>query len=92
LDKILSAMKDVVNTPQGTGVNCKMKDGTAAGKTGTAENPHGEPHSWFASFYPYENPQLVVIVIVENGGHGSEAACNITKKIYEKCIQEHLCR
>ena len=39
-----------------------------AGKTGTAENPQGQPHSWFISFAPAEDPEIAVAVMVENGG------------------------
>jgi peptidoglycan glycosyltransferase len=39
-----------------------------AGKTGTAENPQGEPHSWFVSFAPAEDPEIAIAVMVENGG------------------------
>ncbi|HUT74540.1 MAG TPA: penicillin-binding protein 2 [Armatimonadota bacterium] len=44
------------------------------GKTGTAENPHGKPHAWFVGFAPVARPQVVVAVVVEQGGHGSAAA------------------
>lgn len=39
-----------------------------AGKTGTAEAPPGEPHSWFVSFAPADDPQIAVAVMVEHGG------------------------
>jgi len=45
-----------------------------AGKTGTAENPHGPPHAWFVGFAPVERPQVVVAVLVEQGGKGAGAA------------------
>jgi cell division protein FtsI/penicillin-binding protein 2 len=38
-----------------------------AGKTGTAQNPHGEPHSWFVGFAPADDPRIVIAAIVENG-------------------------
>jgi peptidoglycan glycosyltransferase len=39
-----------------------------AGKTGTAEDPPREPHSWFVSFAPADDPEIAVAVMVENGG------------------------
>ena len=39
-----------------------------AGKTGTAENPQGQPHSWFISFAPADDPEIAIAVMVENGG------------------------
>jgi penicillin-binding protein 2 len=49
----------------------------AAGKTGTAENPHGDDHSWWAGYAPYDNPRIAVSVIIENGGHGVDAAAPV---------------
>lgn len=52
-----------------------------SGKTGTAQNPHGEDHSWFAGFAPSGSPQIVVVALVENAGHGSESAAPLVGKI-----------
>ena len=54
-----------------------------AGKTGTAENPHGRDHGWFVAYGPFGNPNIVVAVIVEQGGLGSQSAVPIGKKILE---------
>ncbi|MCX6806619.1 MAG: penicillin-binding protein 2 [Candidatus Berkelbacteria bacterium] len=54
---------------------------SVAGKTGTAQNPHGEPHAWFISFAPFENPQIATVVLLENGGEGSSVAVPVTKDI-----------
>jgi penicillin-binding protein 2 len=52
-----------------------------AGKTGTAEP---DPvSSWYASWAPYNSPKLVVVVNIEHGGFGAEAAAPTAKKIYE---------
>jgi len=40
------------------------------GKTGTSENPHGEPHAWFCGFAPSDDPRVAVVIMVENGGFG----------------------
>lgn len=48
-----------------------------SGKTGTAQNPHGKEHAWFAGWAPYENPQIAVCALVENAGHGSTYAAPI---------------
>lgn len=56
---------------------------TVAGKTGTAENPHGRDHGWFVAYGPFEDPRIVVVVIVEQGGFGSSSAGPIVKKIME---------
>ncbi|TWH48216.1 penicillin-binding protein 2 [Sporomusa sp. KB1] len=54
-----------------------------AGKTGTAENPHGKDHGWFVAYGPYEDPRVAVAVIVEQGGYGTSSAAPIAKKILE---------
>ena len=54
-----------------------------AGKTGTAENPHGRDHGWFVAYGPFDNPTIVVAVIVEQGGFGSQSAVPIGRKILE---------
>jgi penicillin-binding protein 2 len=53
-----------------------------AGKTGTAEAPPGGDHSWYASWAPAYNPKLVVVVMIEHGGFGAEAAAPAAKEIY----------
>jgi len=56
---------------------------TVAGKTGTAETRVGESdHSWYASWAPAYNPRLVVVVLIEHGGFGAEAAAPAAKEIY----------
>ena len=54
-----------------------------AGKTGTAENSQGREHGWFVAYGPFDNPNVVVAVIVENGGYGSQSAVPIGRKILE---------
>jgi len=54
-----------------------------AGKTGTAENSHGSDHGWFIAYGPYEDPRIVVVVIVEQGGFGAGSAAPIVRKIME---------
>jgi penicillin-binding protein 2 len=53
-----------------------------AGKTGTAEAPPGSDHSWYGSWAPAYNPKLVVVVMIEHGGFGAEAAAPAAKEIY----------
>lgn len=54
-----------------------------AGKTGTAENPHGDDHGWFVAYAPFDKPTVVVAVIVEQGGFGADSAAPIARKILE---------
>ncbi len=74
----------------GTGTSLYDEDYTVAGKTGTAENEKEQPHSWFVGYSNVENPDLVVCVIVENSGAGSEYAAPIAKKIFNSYYDHEL--
>lgn len=55
-----------------------------AGKTGTGEVAGKQDTAWFVSFAPVENPEYVVAVVVEQGGHGGDTAAPIARLIYER--------
>lgn len=57
---------------------------TVCGKTGTAENPHGDDHSLFMGFAPKDDPQVAIVVVVENGRFGATNAVPIGKLMFEK--------
>lgn len=69
---------------KGTGWRANIKEVAVAGKTGTAQNPHGETHAWFIGFAPYEDPEICITVFLENGGEGGEAAAPIARAMLEK--------
>ncbi len=54
-----------------------------AGKTGTAQNPEGESHGWFAAFAPVDSPRIVVLVLVEHATSGALAAAPVARKVLE---------
>jgi len=66
---------------EGTGQVAALRGIEVAGKTGSAENPHGEAHSWFTAFAPADRPEVVVTCVVENAGAGSEAAAPIVREM-----------
>ena len=80
LKTVQSMMWEVVNGPSGTGKRAQLPDIAVAGKTGTAQNPHGEDHAWFVAFAPVENPRIAVAIMVENGGSGGAIAAPIAQK------------
>ncbi len=57
------------------------------GKTGTAQNPHGNDHSAFMGFAPYHDPQIAVAVYVENGGRGATYGVPIGSLVMEKYLK-----
>ncbi len=63
-----------------------------AGKTGTAQNPHGQDHGWFIAFAPYDDPEIAIAVLVENGGFGSISAAPVASLIIEKYLTDQINR
>jgi penicillin-binding protein 2 len=90
---IREGLWEVVNG-HGTGGAARIPGLDVAGKTGTAQtianskSEKGEDHAWFAAFAPAKDPQAVVVVIVERGGHGGDAAAPIAKKIFNAIFME----
>ncbi len=54
-----------------------------SGKTGTAQNPHGEPHAWFFGFGKYREEIISIVVLIENGGHGGEVSAPIARLAFD---------
>ncbi len=72
-----------------TGGTCRianLPDIEVAGKTGTAQNPHGKDHSAFIGFAPYDNPKIAVCVYVENAGFGATYGVPIGSLVIEKYL------
>ncbi len=65
--QLVEALRAVVNHPDGTAYPYRSDRWEMAGKTGTAQNPHGAPHSWFIGFAPADDPEIVIAAIVEFG-------------------------
>lgn len=81
---IKELMVEVVE--HGTARSARIKDVTVAGKTGTAEVEGKSPHAWFVGFAPAEDPEIVVAVVVENGGSGGRVAAPIAREIFETAL------
>ena len=72
----------------GTAAWTRMKKSnlTMCGKTGTAENPHGDDHSVYIAFAPKDNPKIAIAVFVENAGFGAMTAAPIASLMVQKYI------
>ena len=79
----------VVEGAGGTARSLRNRDYSVGGKTGTAENPHGDNHSWFVGVAPMEAPEIVVAAIVENAGHGSAVAAPLVGKVIRAYMEKH---
>ncbi|MCM8745232.1 penicillin-binding protein 2 [Thermomicrobium sp. CFH 73360] len=85
---IRSALRDVVARPNGTAYSVFQGFPLpVAGKTGTAESGQDAPHAWFVAIAPADNPQLVLVVMVEHGGEGSRVAAPIARQILEAAVE-----
>ncbi|MFW5725800.1 MAG: penicillin-binding transpeptidase domain-containing protein, partial [Bacteroidota bacterium] len=89
-ETIAQAMLETVEN--GTARFSKIPDIMMAGKTGTVQNPHGENHSAFIAFAPYDNPRIAVSVIVENAGGGAAWAAPISSLMIEKYLNREVKR
>ena len=88
-DLIQEAMVEAI---YGTAARAVMTDLVIAGKTGTAQNPHGEDHSVFIAFAPKDNPKIAIAVYVENAGWGGRAAASTASLMIEKYIRKTISR
>lgn len=83
LDFLVNAMTGVTEEGGGTARGVHIPGISVAGKTGTAQNPHGNEHSWFVCIAPAVNPEVSIAVMVENAGHGSTVAAPLAKRILQ---------
>ena len=92
-DSLISA----VNEKSGTGKRAKVKHGTVAGKTGTAQVISSKTkskkeiykdHAWFTAYYPAEKPEIAITVLIENGGSGGAVAAPLAKDIIDLYFEQ----
>jgi penicillin-binding protein 2 len=81
---VREGMRRVVMETGGTGGMARIPGIQVAGKTGTAQNPHGPDHAWFVGFAPLDNPVIAICVLVENIGYGGSFAAPIAGKCMER--------
>jgi penicillin-binding protein 2 len=80
-DIVRGGMFDVVNEPGGTGHGAQIQGLNVCGKTGTAQNPHGQDHAWFICFAPLDHPKIAMCVMVENAGFGGTVSAPIAREL-----------
>ena len=82
-DLIQDGLEGVIADRRGTGRLARLEGVQGAGKTATAQNPHGEDHAAFAAYAPADDPEVAVLVYLENAGGGGAEAAPIAKRILE---------
>ncbi len=87
---IVQGMHDAVNTwgLGGTGWRARTEGLDVCGKTGTAQNPHGEDHSVFMAFAPRDKPKIAIAVYLENEGFGGRWAAPIAGLMIEEYLTD----
>ena len=85
-DRIISDMRLVITDENGTGKNAEpdIPGMLVYGKTGTAENAHGESHAWFIGWAEYADQKYSVVILLENAGSGGKVAAPIAKMIFNE--------
>ncbi len=87
---VVEGMKRVFSGHYGSARWYNVKGIEMCGKTGTAENPHGEDHSIFVAFAPAGNPEIAISVVVENSGFGSTWAAPIASLMIERYLTDSI--
>jgi len=87
---VIDGMHEVFES--GTARGARLEHISQCGKTGTAENPHGQDHSIFVSFAPKENPKIAIAVVIENGYWGSRWAAPIASLMTEYYLTDTITR
>ena len=91
-DLVHEGMQWVIEKPGGTARRAKVEGLEISGKTGTAENPHGEDHSVFICFAPKDDPKIALAVYVENAGAGGLWAAPIASLLVEQFLNDSTSR
>ncbi|HUV37293.1 MAG TPA: penicillin-binding protein 2 [Patescibacteria group bacterium] len=86
MNLIRRAMEDVIADEHGTGRASRLLQVRIAGKTGTAQNPHGEDHALFVAYAPADDPTIVLTIVMENAGHGGAVAAPLAREILAICF------
>ena len=90
-EPVITGMERAIWGPDGgTAGIARIPDVSICGKTGTAQNPHGEDHSIFIAFAPKDNPKIAIAVYVENAGFGSTYAAPIASLMIEKYLKGNI--
>jgi len=87
-EPVINGMQAVVD--RGTAAASKIPGIVMCGKTGTADNSHGNPHSVFVAFAPRDNPKIAIAVVVENAGQGASWAAPIASFMVEKYLRDSI--
>jgi len=81
INTVKAGMRRVVESEAGTGKYARVSFTKLGAKTGSAQNPHGKSHAWFAGFFPFNEPKYAMVTMIEQGGAGGLVAGTLTREI-----------
>jgi penicillin-binding protein 2 len=87
-DVMHEGMYRAVNSAGGTGGASRLEAIQVCGKTGTAQNPHGDAHAWFVAFAPAREPEVAICVLLENAGGGGAFSAPIAGELLKRYFGE----
>ncbi len=91
LEAVKKGMRGAVTEGSGR-FYANLPDIKVAGKTGTAQNPHGQNHGWFIAYAPADDPEIAVAVLMENAGFGSISAAPVASLVIEQYLKGEILR
>jgi penicillin-binding protein 2 len=83
-DAVHEAMQRVVDA--GTATSARLPGIPVAGKTGTAQNPHGKDHALFICYAPADHPTIAIAMVAENSGHGGSVCAPLVGRILRRVL------
>ena len=90
-DRIIFDMGQVITHKNGTGKSADplVLGAKVYGKTGTAENPHGEDHAWFIGWMSFLGNNYSIVILLENAGSGGAVAAPIAREVFNNIISQN---
>ena len=90
-DSIHEGLRAAIVSKNGTGkkADIDLEGFELYGKTGTAENSHGDDHAWFVGWADYEDKKYSIVILLENAGSGGVVAAPMANKVFSKLINKN---
>ena len=87
-DNIHEGLREAIVGENGTGkkADLNLEGFKLYGKTGTAENSHGDDHAWFVGWANYRDEKHSIVILLENAGSGGAVAAPMARKVFSELI------